>query len=589
MRVRLTEGERRLRAALDGRVAFASAAVAMAAALLVLLDRIGLPDLGAKWLALLILSGALGLIGVMLRAARISTFYVAGRAVPSSWSGLALAAVLAGMGLIFLPPLPQGLSGGALLAGVAGGICILGLLTAPLIRKSGAFSAADLVSARFPALPARLCMVALVAAICGLAALAGLSEALRILGTHMGLSPAVAAVLSGLVLVATLVPGGLRGLTWGSAAAGGMLLAALLAPILLLSSQDIALPAPVIGSSEAWSHAAERLADWGRLAGGNPVWLAAAIALGLGAFAPVLALSATVRDRTGAQYAVGAGAIWLMLIGFAVVMTLALGAIGLDVALIGQRPDRLADVFYQASADGYVSICGQHAGGPAQARAACAGAAGFAGVLRPGDVAATLDFLTFGLAETQALGGAWRALTLAGWFGVSLALAAAGVQGLATAIGHDLFYRLRDRAVITSRRLATTRLTLVASLILLCVAAVRLNADPRLLLALSLLLCAAGLAPLLMLSFWPRAGSLEAMLALIAGLGVAAYTGEALLAAGALPPDALGMAALAGAAAGFSAGFIASLRPGAARADGAAFRDRMLRDGADALTPDPGA
>ncbi len=132
MRVRLTEGERRLRAALDGRVAFASAAVAMAAALLVLLDRIGLPELGAKWLALLILFGALGLTGFMLRAARISTFYVAGRAIPSSWSGLALAAVLAGMGLIFLPPLPPGLSVATLLAGVIGGLAILGLLTAPL-------------------------------------------------------------------------------------------------------------------------------------------------------------------------------------------------------------------------------------------------------------------------------------------------------------------------------------------------------------------------------------------------------------------------------------------------------------------------
>jgi cation/acetate symporter len=589
MRVRLTEGERRLRAALDGRVAFASAAVAMAAALLVLLDRIGLPELGAKWLALLIFSGALGLIGVMLRAARISTFYVAGRAVPSSWSGLALASVLAGMGLIFLPPLPNGLSGATLLAGVIGGLAVLGLLTAPLIRKSGAFSAADLVSARFPALPARLCMVALVAAICGLAALAGLSEALRVLGKQMGVSPPVAAGLSGLILTVTLVPGGLRGLTWSSAAAGGILLAALVAPILLLSAQDIALPAPVVGSSEAWSHAAERLADWGGLAGGGPGWLAIAIALGLGAFAPLLVLSAAVRDRVGAQFAVGAGATWLLLIGFAAVMTLALGAIGLDVALIGQRPDRLADVIYRASADGYVSICGQHASGPAQARAACAGAAGFAGVLRPGDVAATMDFLTFGLAETQALGGAWRALTLAGWYGVSLALAAAGLQGLATAIGHDLFYALRDRAVITSRRLATTRLTLVAMLIALCVAAVRLDADPRLWLALSLMLCAAGLAPLLMLSFWPRAGSLEAMLALIVGLGAAALTGDMLLAHGAPLPDIMGMAALAGAAAGFSAGLIASLRPGAPREHGAAFRERMLHAGADALTPDPGA
>jgi cation/acetate symporter len=246
-------------------------------------------------------------------------------------------------------------------------------------------------------------------------------------------------------------------------------------------------------------------------------------------------------------------------------------------------------VFYRASADGFVSICGQHASGPAQARAACAGAPGFSGLIRAGDVSATLDFLTFGLADIQALGGAWRALTFAGWYGASLALAAAGLQGLATAIGHDLFYRIRDRAVITSRRLATTRLALVGALVAICLVALHFDADPRAPLTLSLMLGATGLAPLLVLSFWPRATSFEALLALFAGLGGAFYMADALMAEGAPLAEALGAGALAGAAAGVVVGLLVSLRPGAASAHGAEFRDRMLRTGADALTPDRGA
>jgi cation/acetate symporter len=386
-----------------------------------------------------------------------------------------------------------------------------------------------------------------------------------------------------------LLPGGLRGLTWGAAAAGGVLLAALVAPILLLTMQDIALPAPFIGSSEAWSHAAERIADWGGVSVAGPGWLAAPIALGIAAFAPLLAFSATPRDRAGAQFAIGAGAIWMVLILFCLIMTMALATIGLDVALIGQRPDRLADIFYSASQDGWISICGQHVGGPAQARTACAGASGFTGVLRPADVSATMNFLTFGLADTQALGGSWRALALAGWYGATLALAAAGLQGVATAIGHDLLYRIRDRAVITSRRLATTRLTLVAALVVIALAAVRIQLDPRLAIGASLVFCAAGLAPLLALSLWPRATSFEAVLALAAGLGVAVMAGQAGLGDGLPLAEAMGLAALAGAASGLAVGVIVSLRPGARSPHGADFRERLLRAGADALTPDRGA
>ena len=49
---------------------------------------------------------------------------------------------------------------------------------------------------------------------------------------------------------------------------------------------------------------------------------------------------------------------------------------------------------------------------------------------------------------------------------VLAAVAAASFLALATALGHDAFYRVRDVTAMTSRRLAVTRVSLVASVTL---------------------------------------------------------------------------------------------------------------------------
>ncbi len=595
MRKELSEAEREARATLDGRIAFAAAAFGLACGLLILTDRIGLPLMAAKWLAILIVAITLGLIGVLVRAARISSFHAAGRLVPASWGGLAFAACLAGGGLIFLPPLPTGLSGFSLLLGLALGLLGLFIVSTPLLRKSGAFSLADLIAARFPSGAMRIAAVLVSACVCGLCALAGLEEATRLLGSEIGLGREMAAALSGGVLALALVPGGLAGLTWNAAAAGGMLIAALALPVLLLAAQGAPLPVPVIGAGDAWSHAADRLATFGQFAEGeSPLWLALPLALGLMGLAPLLAFSVACRDRASAQFGQAAGAVWLLVIGAGGVLTLALAALGLDLAVIGQRPDRLADVIYQASADGWLTICGQAVNGPAQARTACAALPGFGGVLGAQHLSAAPAFLLFGLAQVQGLGGAYSGLALAGWYGATLALAAAGLQGMATALGHDLAYRLRERSVITSRRLATTRLMLVLSILAggLCVTHLRL--DPRACLGLALGLSAVGLTPLVLLSLWPRAGFVEAALSLLAGLSAAggvlhfAWRGPAFLEVASQPAQ-LGLAALVGAMAAVLTGLLVSLRPGASRAPGAAFRDTLLHGQTDALSPDRGA
>ena len=71
------------RAAIDGRVAFATAAFLLGAGIFVLLDRIGTPEPFVALLAPALAVTGLAAIGFMLRSMRISSFYAAGRAAPS--------------------------------------------------------------------------------------------------------------------------------------------------------------------------------------------------------------------------------------------------------------------------------------------------------------------------------------------------------------------------------------------------------------------------------------------------------------------------------------------------------------------------
>ncbi|MDB5650683.1 MAG: hypothetical protein JWL62_2203 [Hyphomicrobiales bacterium] len=588
MRNHLTLDERLSRASLDGRVAFAAAAFALGAGLIVLLDRVGLPQSAAIVLGFILVTLTLSTIGLLMRSVRVSSFYAAGRKIPASYAGLAGAAILAAMMLIFLPPLPDGLGFEPLAWGIGAGIAGLLLVTAPVLRKSGSFSVSDFLSTRFPSLAFRLPIVAIVAILCGLTAFAGFEQAMRVVEATAGGGRLAAALLIGALLIAATVPGGIAGSIWTGAAAGAMAIAGMAFPLLLLASRGVDLPIPFSSDTAVWSRTAERLADW---TSAVPVdhsllWLAAPIALALAGFVPLLSNAIASRDGTGAQHTQVAMVSWLALLVCGLAITLAATALGLDLALAGQRPDRLADTFYRASAEGWLKICGQFVDGPASARTACAALPDFAAVLRPNDYAVQPSRLVFELASVRGLGGAYCGLSAAGWFAVCVALASAGLQGLSTALAHDFVHRVADPKAITSRRLAITRLVLLVAIVGMAMAAIRDPVEPRALMVLALVLSAAVITPLMLLSLWKRAGSLAATLALLAGLGGA---GSVMLLTASELVVRVGAACLAGGAGALATGLAVSLLPRSGIAPGARFLDALWHGTGDALNPDKGA
>ena len=178
------------RASIDAGFSFALAAFVLGLGLLAFLARVGLPDTRSALLRL----------GDDLRRPRRSSqrgcarcgrreFYAGGRNLPPAYTALAYAGLAAGLFLPFLPPLLPDVSFSSLAVGFALGSAAALCVTGPYLRRSAAFSIADLVGMRFPH-PLVRCAIAGIAAGCAVfVALAGYDIALRAFIATTGIEP----------------------------------------------------------------------------------------------------------------------------------------------------------------------------------------------------------------------------------------------------------------------------------------------------------------------------------------------------------------------------------------------------------------
>ena len=588
MKKPLTDEDLQERAGIDGRVTFAVAVFLGAAGLVALLDRIGVPERFVEVLGPAVALVGLATIGILLRTMRISRFYAGGRAMPAAYAGLAMASLGTALFLPFLPPFAGAISLPGLLSGMAGGIVIAAMLTGPLLRKTGAFSVPDLIASRFPNVALRLGVVTVVSASGFLVALAGFGMAVESL-TSIGASHGLGVWLVGIALAVIAAPGGLAGVGWAAAGAAGILAAGLGLPLVMLVVRGDSLPLPVAGEARQWEAAIARILEWqGTQDHAAGAVIVAAIMLGLGVLAPLLAPAIATAGRASAQRTGAAALAWIATLAVIIAATLAISALAFDRRVAGARPADLPQSILAASAAGGVRICGGHPGAPAAVAAACGAQPGFQGVLRKSDAAASGSFLVRALPDLTGLGRAFSGLATAGLLAVALVLAAAGFHTAATALGHDAFYRVSDVSAMTSRRLAVTRMLAVGAIVLAGFVLSQGTPDPRTLIGLAIALCAASIAPLLLLSLWPRAESSDATIALLAGLAAA----ETILFFGGTAPtiEIFARAAVFAAFVSLTAGLATSLlRRADPTGHGAAFVHGVLHGDNEVLHPDKGA
>ncbi len=578
-----------IRAAIDGRAAFATAVFLAGAGAFILLDRIGAPERLVAALGPALAATGLATIGFMLRSMRIAGFHGAGRMTPGVYAGLAMATLAAALAAPFVWRPPASASSSSLLIGFGVGLALAALVVGPLLRKAGAFSIADLIATRLPSLTLRVGVTLAIGALGFCLGLAGLAMAASVIAQATSLRPDVCALIAACVVAVMVVPGGMTGLVWSATGAAGLLIAGIAAPLALLIASGATIPLP--GDDAAFEQALARLSQWGGAASApaeTDGLLIAAMALGLAALPPLLAPLLTTTRKSEARSGGLAGLLWCGLLALMALLLVAASTLALQAAVAGLRLVDLPPFLLTASARGLVSICGAHPLAIVQAKEACAALPGFGDALRPTDIAASAEYLLLGLPELYGYGAAFSGLALAGRMAIAMALCAAGFLTLATALGDSAFYRASRAYRLASRRLASRRLVLLGAIGSGLWVVTHMATDPRLLIVIALGLSAVAIAPLLALCLWPRAEGRDGAIGLVAGLAMA----EAIILLPGQEPtlDVLASAAVVGCVTAIAAGLGASfLHPADPTSEGAAFVHGLLHGEGDVLRPDKGA
>jgi len=581
--------ERLPRRSIDGRFAFGVAGLLSGIGLLALMDRIGVPDGFIRASALLLSLAGLAMIAALLRTMRISAYYAAGRAVPAPYAGLAIAGLGAALFLPYLPPEPQGTTLSALFAGFACGMMLVCLVTGPILRKTGALSLPDLILARFPKLSARLATIFFTAVIAILVTLAGYEESVSALMTASGLNHATATAAVGIMLLLVVLPGGLASVLWFVVGACVIAITAVGVPFAAALLQGKTLALPLIGDARLFFEGLDHLKTWTsaeRLAGNLDPYLITAIAIGLGVLGPLLSPSIACRNRRAAQSAGISAMLWGFVFGCLCLAALAAASHSLSQDLIGQTPEKLKSTIYEASSRGDLMICGAEASDSLAALSACASQPGFNGVLKAQDIRTTSTFLLRNFPSFGGYGAAFSGLVATGLLVLSLGLAAAGLQTTANTLGNDMFYRVRDHLALTSRRLAITRAFAIATVAACWMLAETVSLSPRGLIAMAILISAATLAPVLLLSLWRQATSIDATVTLLSGIIAA----ELMLWFDpfALHVDGFAASALFACGVGLLAGMTTSFFRHHPNEDGDRFLEAILSENDEWLHPDRG-
>jgi cation/acetate symporter len=576
------------RASLDARIVFVAASLLLAFGFVILLDRVGAPErfvgAAAPWFTVL----SLATLGFLLHSTRVSVYYLADRQVPGAYAGFANASIM----IALLLPFAARFAGHSWFPGVVGGVAIglagSSLLIGPLLRKSGAYSINGLFSARFGSVGPRIGLLMPVAAAAALLAMAGNLIAVEALVDITGAGRPLAAFSIAAASLVIAGPGGLNGAIWTAAAAGGVGLFGLVGPVATLARKG-ALPVAPFDSSANWSAAATLMSGWGVMPGPMrlDVGIATTLALaaGVAALAPSLSTCVATADTAAARRSGVAAMLWMLVFAMLIGVSMAAAALFFAEGARGKTAENLPDAAYDASARGLVSICGAFPKTPSLAAIACSKTGpGLGKPLTPADMRPVdPQYLLGSLPAFANLGAAASGLLASGFIALGLALSAMGLHACAATLDHDLIYRMRGGTVLSSRRLALTRLALIAVAALGYLVCVLNFIAAGELIALALSISSACVAPSMFLMFWPRAGDREALAALFGGL--VGLLGALAVAQTHRRMEIYGLAGMAGATLGLAAGIISGLATQTEKTDARDFIRRLVKGDGRVIAP----
>ncbi|TCT02219.1 sodium:solute symporter family protein [Aquabacter spiritensis] len=512
--------------------------------LLAVLEQLGVPNRIIGYLFVFFTLGVYALIGVMSRTMAVSEYYVAGRRVPAIYNGMATgadwmsAASFIGMAgsLYFL-----GYDGLAFVLGWTGGYVLVAILVAPFLRKFGAYTVPDFMSARFGGNFARfLAIIVLlccsftyvVAQIYGTGIIAS-----RFLG--MSFELAVYVGLAGILVCSML--GGMRAVTWTQVAQYIVLIIAYLLPVVILSAQKYGLPLPqftygqalqditrleqgMITSGLAGASLKEHVAPFTSYSPLNFFALILCLMVGTASLPHVLMRYFTTPSVREARVSVAWSLLFIFLLYFTAPAYAAFSKLEVYQNVIGQPLSSLPAWIYTYGKLELVKVCGVNAIDPQAIMAACAKIANHGDLLRLPDLAINTDTIVISTPEIAGMPYVVAGLVAAGGLAAALSTADGLLLAIANALSHDVYYKMIDPNAPTQRRLVVARVLLVIVAVLAAFTASTRPADILAMVSWAFSLAAAGNFPALVLGvWWKRANTAGAITGMIAGFGACLF------------------------------------------------------------------
>src|SRR5918998_1139930 len=482
------------------------------------------------------------IIGIVSRTMQVSEYYVAGRRVPAFYNGMATgadwmsAASFIGMaGSLFL----LGYDGLAFVLGWTGGYVLVAVLIAPFLRKFGAYTVPDFLSARYGGDLARFLGVIVliccsftyvVAQIFGTGLIAQ-----RFLG--MDFQVAVYVGLFGILLCSML--GGMRAVTWTQVAQYIVLIVAYLVPVIILSAQKYGLPIPQLTYGRALEQISgleqsfvqnglataatlkPHIAPFTSYSPANYFALIFCLMVGTASLPHVLMRYFTTPSVREARVSVAWSLFFIFLLYFTAPAYAAFSKLEVYSTVIGRSLDDVRPWLLTYGQLGLVKICGVDAISIDAIKAACGKIAGHPGVIRLQDFAINTDVVVISTPEIAGMPYVIAGLVAAGGLAAALSTADGLLLAIANALSHDIYYKMVDPNAATTRRLMVARVLLVLVAIIAAYTASTRPADILAMVSWAFSLAAGGLFPALVLGiWWKRTTTAGAVAGIIAGFSV---------------------------------------------------------------------
>ena len=521
--------------------------------LLAIMEQVGVPNRVLGYFFVFFTLAVYGVIGVAMRTAQVSEYYVAGRVVPALYNGMATgadwmsAASFVGMaGSLFL----LGYDGIAWVLGWTGGFVLVSILVGPYLRKFGAYTVPDFMAFRYGGNFARFLAV-IVLVCCSFTYVTAQIYGTGIIASRFLGIPFEIAVFAGLVgILLCAMLGGMKAVTWTQIAQYIVLIVAYLTPIVILSTKKYGVPIPELTYGFAIQEITAReqqmvqsgLATLCTAANCGPTTLKPHIQpfmnytplnyfgiifcmmVGTASLPHILMRYFTTPSVREARVSVGWSLLFIFLLYFSAPAYAAFSKLEVYTNIIGSDVTSLKPWLFTWGELGLIQICGKNAASLDAAVAACKAIAGHAGIVRFQDFAINTDVIVLSTPEIAGLPYVISGLVAAGGLAAALSTADGLLLAIANALSHDIYYKMIDPNAPTIRRLTVARVLLFFVAVASAALAATRPGDILAMVGWAFSLAMAGNFPALVLGiWWKRTTTTAAICGIAAGWGICLF------------------------------------------------------------------